>query len=328
MSGTEQAIVISEEIHVEASLEATFASLLVQMGRQNETPEGQPMPMIIEPRPGGRWYRELGGDNGHLWGHVQSIKRPVLLEMWGPLFISTGATSNLMYRLSESNDGTLHHIPAFARRSGPRRIPPAAWRRDGRFSTSASRKPPKRHRGKEIHMRLDRSDPRGTGAGGTRDTARAWSACPMRTYHGVRIRNRSRSASSRCTSRRFPATSRTLPRSSSWRNRRNSSSRAATSAAELVPALDASLAQARQILAGFDDAVMTGTWRLMSGGRELMALPRAAILRTIMLNHWYHHRGQLLVYLRLHDVPLPSCTGPRRTRVRSSRRRRKPGDSV
>jgi uncharacterized damage-inducible protein DinB len=85
---------------------------------------------------------------------------------------------------------------------------------------------------------------------------------------------------------------------------------AATSAVELVPALDASLAQARQIVSGFDDAAMQGTWRLMSGGRELMALPRAVVLRTIMLNHWYHHRGQLLVYLRLHDVPLPSVYGP------------------
>lgn len=108
MSGTEQAaIVIAEEIHVEASLETTFASLLVQMSRGNETPEGQPLPMILEPRPGGRWFRELGGENGHLWGLVQSIKRPVLLEIWGPLFISTGATSNLIYRLSESNGGTL-----------------------------------------------------------------------------------------------------------------------------------------------------------------------------------------------------------------------------
>ena len=108
LSGTEQAtIVISEEIEVEASLDTTFASLLVQMGRQNETPEGKPLPMIIEPQPGGRWYRDLGGDNGHLWGFVQSIKRPTLLEIWGPLFISTGATSNLIYRLSESNGVTL-----------------------------------------------------------------------------------------------------------------------------------------------------------------------------------------------------------------------------
>jgi hypothetical protein len=108
LSATEPGtIVIAEEIHVEASLEATFASLLVQMGRQNETPDGRPLPMIIEPRPGGRWYRDLGGDNGHLWGFVQSVKRPVLLEIWGPLFMSTGATSNLIYRLSESGGGTL-----------------------------------------------------------------------------------------------------------------------------------------------------------------------------------------------------------------------------
>jgi hypothetical protein len=106
-AGTELAtLVISEEIQVDASLDATFASLLAQIGRQNETPEGKPLPMVIEPCPGGRWYRELGGDSGHLWGFVQSIKRPVLLEIWGPLFISTGAVSNLTYRLSESGGGT------------------------------------------------------------------------------------------------------------------------------------------------------------------------------------------------------------------------------
>src|SRR5262245_22289161 len=98
---------IIEEIHVRASLERTFESLIVQMGRLNETPDGTPLPMVLEPRPGGRWYRELGGDNGHLWGFVQSIKRPTLLEIWGPLFMSNAATSNLMYRLSETPEGTL-----------------------------------------------------------------------------------------------------------------------------------------------------------------------------------------------------------------------------
>lgn len=110
LSGTDQqaqTLTIAEDIHVRASLEATFASLITQLGRQNETPDGKPLPMILEPRPGGRWYRDLGGDNGHLWGFVQSIKRPVLLEIWGPLFISTGATSNLIYRLSEVDGGTL-----------------------------------------------------------------------------------------------------------------------------------------------------------------------------------------------------------------------------
>jgi hypothetical protein len=98
---------VSEEIHVRASLDDTFASLVAQMGRLNETPDGKPLPMVLETRPGGRWYRDLGGDNGHCWGFVQSIKRPALLEIWGPLFVSTAATSNLIYRLSETPEGTL-----------------------------------------------------------------------------------------------------------------------------------------------------------------------------------------------------------------------------
>ena len=102
-----QTFTITEEIAVRAPLERTFASLLEQMGRLNEAPDGKPLPMVLEPHPGGRWYRDLGGDNGHLWGFVQSIKRPTLLEIWGPLFLSTAATSNLMYRLSETPDGTL-----------------------------------------------------------------------------------------------------------------------------------------------------------------------------------------------------------------------------
>jgi hypothetical protein len=74
--------------------------------------DGTPMPMKIEPWPGGRWFRDLGDNNGHFWGHVQAIKRPTLLEIWGPLFMSYGAVSNVQYRLSEANGGTLikfHH---------------------------------------------------------------------------------------------------------------------------------------------------------------------------------------------------------------------------
>ena len=82
------------------------------------------------------------------------------------------------------------------------------------------------------------------------------------------------------------------------------------SAAELLPALDRSIADAKQSLSGLDDAALTETWRLMRGSRELLALPRVAFLRAIMLNHWYHHRGQLTVYLREKDVPLPSVYGP------------------
>jgi uncharacterized damage-inducible protein DinB len=84
----------------------------------------------------------------------------------------------------------------------------------------------------------------------------------------------------------------------------------AASAAELLPALEASVARARRHLGGLSDAAMAATWRVMKGDRELMAMPRAAFARAIMLNHWYHHRGQLLVYLRLLDIPVPSVYGP------------------
>lgn len=106
-------LTITEEIHVRASLENTFAALLDQIGPYNELQEGKPLPMKIEPWPGGRWYRDLGNDNGHFWGQVQVIKRPTLLEISGPLLMSYPTVSNIQYRLSESNGGTLikfHHI--------------------------------------------------------------------------------------------------------------------------------------------------------------------------------------------------------------------------
>lgn len=98
---------VTQEIQVRSSLNATFAALLEQMGPANETPDGQPLPMVIEARPGGRWYRDLGGDNGHFWGVVQAIKRPTLLEICGPLFMSYPVVSNLQYRLTELDGGTL-----------------------------------------------------------------------------------------------------------------------------------------------------------------------------------------------------------------------------
>jgi len=104
---------IAQEIHVRASLEVTFEALLAQLGPENDTPEGKRMSMKIEAWPGGRWFRDLGDDNGHLWGHVQAIKRPTLVEITGPLFMSYPVVSNLQYRLSEEDGGTLikfHHL--------------------------------------------------------------------------------------------------------------------------------------------------------------------------------------------------------------------------
>lgn len=96
---------INQEIRVNATLEVTFEALLEQL-QANEHPDGTPMPMKLEALPGGRWYRDLGNGNGHLWGHVQAIKRPTLLEFCGPLFMSYAAFNNVQYRLSEANGVT------------------------------------------------------------------------------------------------------------------------------------------------------------------------------------------------------------------------------
>lgn len=103
---------VEQEIHVRASLETTFEALVEQLGLRNALPDGTPMPMKLEAWPGGRWYRDLGDGNGHCWGHVQAIKRPTLLEIYGPLFMSYPVASNVQYRLNEVDGGTLirfHH---------------------------------------------------------------------------------------------------------------------------------------------------------------------------------------------------------------------------
>jgi uncharacterized damage-inducible protein DinB len=83
----------------------------------------------------------------------------------------------------------------------------------------------------------------------------------------------------------------------------------ATSTGELVAALDRSAADAAALLRGMDEAALASPWRLVNGDREVLAIPRAAFLRSIMLNHWYHHRGQLTVYLRQVGALVPAIYG-------------------
>ena len=82
------------------------------------------------------------------------------------------------------------------------------------------------------------------------------------------------------------------------------------SASELIPTLNESISKAKRALSGLNDTELFETWRLMVGEKEVLAVPRIFMLRSVMLNHWYHHRGQLSVYLRELDVPLPSIYGP------------------
>ena len=100
-------LTVEEEIRVRASLDATFSALLDQLGPYSERPDGTPMLMKLEPWPGGRWFRDLGDGNGHFWGVVQAIKKPTLLEITGPLFMSYPVANNVQYRLSEENGVTV-----------------------------------------------------------------------------------------------------------------------------------------------------------------------------------------------------------------------------
>ena len=98
---------ITQEIHVRSSLVATFKALLEEMGPANQGHNGTPMPMTLEARPGGRWFRDLGDGNGPLWGHVQAIKQPTLLEISGPLMMSFAVANNIQYRLTPKDGGTV-----------------------------------------------------------------------------------------------------------------------------------------------------------------------------------------------------------------------------
>ncbi|TVQ61822.1 MAG: SRPBCC domain-containing protein [Phycisphaerales bacterium] len=100
------ALSIQRSIVIAAPPQTVFDALLDELGPESVMPDGVPFPMIIEPRPGGRWYRDLGNDAGHLWGHVQVIKPPTLLEITGPLFMSYAAASHVQWRLKTEDDRT------------------------------------------------------------------------------------------------------------------------------------------------------------------------------------------------------------------------------
>jgi uncharacterized protein YndB with AHSA1/START domain len=97
---------VDREIEIAAPVEIVFEAMLEELGPASDRPDGKPFPMVIEPWPGGRWYRDLGQSAGHLWGHVQVINPPTLLELCGPMFMSYPAMNHLQYRLTASGDGT------------------------------------------------------------------------------------------------------------------------------------------------------------------------------------------------------------------------------
>jgi hypothetical protein len=101
-----QTLCITREIEIAAPIEIAFEAMLAEIGPDGEMPGGKPFPMVIEQWPGGRWYRDLGDNAGHSWGHVQVIKPPTLLELSGPMFMSFPSVNHVQYRLTAEGDRT------------------------------------------------------------------------------------------------------------------------------------------------------------------------------------------------------------------------------
>ena len=115
MLNTEQELEVqtfdfSKEAVINAPIEITFDAVLAELGPEGsmptETGDVKPYPFVLEPWPGGRWFRDLGNNTGHLWGHVQVIKPPKLIEIMGPCFLSYPATNHIQYRLVAEAEST------------------------------------------------------------------------------------------------------------------------------------------------------------------------------------------------------------------------------
>jgi uncharacterized protein YndB with AHSA1/START domain len=91
---------------IDASPDIVFAAILDEIGPESQGGDGKPMPLKVELWPGGRWFRDLGNNTGHFWGHVQVIKPPTVLELTGPMFMSYPASNHVQYRLAAEGSGT------------------------------------------------------------------------------------------------------------------------------------------------------------------------------------------------------------------------------
>jgi hypothetical protein len=99
---------VSQEIEIKAAQGDVFRTMLSRLAEEMAPPPGaQPLQLVLEPWPGGRWFRDLGNGQGHLWGFVQVIKPPTLLEITGPMMMSYPVAAHLQIRLTQIADGTL-----------------------------------------------------------------------------------------------------------------------------------------------------------------------------------------------------------------------------
>jgi uncharacterized protein YndB with AHSA1/START domain len=101
-----QTFEIQKTIDIAAPIEIAWEATLDELGPSAQMIDGTPMPFKLEAWPGGRWYRDLGNNTGHFWGHVQVIKPPKLIEICGPMMMSYPAVNHLSYRLTAEGSAT------------------------------------------------------------------------------------------------------------------------------------------------------------------------------------------------------------------------------
>ena len=95
----------AQSIEIHAAIGDAYQSLIRRLTDENSTPDNNPMPMVLEEWPGGRWFRDLGSGQGHLWGFVQVIKPPTLIEIHGPMFMSYAVAGHIQFRLTQISGG-------------------------------------------------------------------------------------------------------------------------------------------------------------------------------------------------------------------------------
>ena len=97
---------VEQQIDIKAPPEKAFAAVLHRLGKGNTRPDGESLQLDLEVKPGGRWYRDRGNGIGHLWGFVQVIKPPSLLELSGPMFMSYPANNHLEVKVEKTSGGS------------------------------------------------------------------------------------------------------------------------------------------------------------------------------------------------------------------------------
>lgn len=97
---------VSQCVEIEAAIGDAYNALIRRITSENSTPDNRKMPMVLEEWPGGRWFRDLGKGQGHLWGLVQVIKPPTLIEITGPMFMSYAVAGHVQFRLTQISGGT------------------------------------------------------------------------------------------------------------------------------------------------------------------------------------------------------------------------------